>query len=95
MFRILSCLIACFVLGVVLFGLSHERCRQAILIGTVGGLMIGVVHAVLHVYCIIEVYGRRLNTTRIRRIVIHDVRMDLVIGLLVGCGSAVVDMCKQ
>ena len=90
-------LIASLVLGVVLCGLIHEGCRQTILTNTLGGFLVGLVHGVLHVYCIREASstGRSLTTSRVRMIVIHDVRMDMVIALLIGVVSAVICICGK
>jgi hypothetical protein len=97
MIKLLNWLIACVVLSVVLCGLFHDGCRRAILTDTLGGLVVGLIHGVLHVYCIHEVSNTRLSLTpsRVHKIILHDVRMDMVIGLLIGTFAAVACMCGK
>lgn len=97
MLRFLSWLIAAVVFGVVLSGLFHEPCRHAVFADTVGGFTVGVLHCLLHVYCLRETSknGKALNYRRIKHIMIHDIRMDMVIGLLIGVVNAIMGMCGR
>ncbi len=83
-------LVASVVLCVVLCGLFHDQCRSVVFADTIGGLLVGVVHGPLHVYCVWERSkdGKSLRLSRIRMIIVHAIEMDVVIGLLIGVVKA-------
>lgn len=93
MCRYFSSLIVCAVFGIVFCGVFHEGCREAIFYSTIEGMLVGVAHAGLHVYCIHEATDRILSLSRLRIIILHDVRMDTAIGLLIGAVKATLIIC--
>lgn len=96
MCKFLKWLISSWVLGIVLCGVVDAGCRQAVVNGILDGLIVGLVHGIMHVYCIREgPSGRKLTVLRVRKILIHDLRMDAAIGLLIGAVGAVVSLCGK
>jgi hypothetical protein len=80
---------------VVLCGLFHEECRHAVFADTVSGLLVGFVHGVLHLYRIHEVAHswKSLTPPRAWKIIVHYMRVDMAIGLLIGVVNAIICMC--
>jgi hypothetical protein len=94
-FKLTSGLVALVILAVVLCLLLNEGRRSALCSDTLGGLLVGLVHGLLHVYCKIEVTNnvRPLTPRRIIRIALLDLRVDMVVGLLIGVVKVVFAMC--
>jgi uncharacterized membrane protein required for colicin V production len=91
---VLKWVIVTFVFGVVLCGLFDAGCRQAIFLDTVGGLLVGLAHGVLHIACILDRMGT-ITPRRAAKVVAHHVRVCTVAGLLIGVGNAVLEMCGK
>jgi len=91
MFKALNVFIAVIVLAVVMSGLLLPAVRVTIFESTMGGVFVGIAHGLLHVYCLHELLndGKPLTASRVQRIMFHAVRMDMVIGLLIGVVNAV------
>lgn len=92
-----SHLIALAVLAVVLTGVFHAGCRQAILADTLSGMMVGLAHGTLSVYCLRErLHGRtRLTVYRVKKVFVHALLMDTSVGLLIGIVSAIGSLCGR
>jgi hypothetical protein len=91
MCKMLKYAIALPVLFLVLCGLLHDGCQQAVFNGTLSGLLVGLVHGPLHAYCAWE-RGKLLTPTRIKTIVVFHLLHDTAVGLLIGAMNALVTM---
>jgi hypothetical protein len=91
-----SQMIALFVLAVVLTGVFHDECRHAVLAGTLSGMMVGLAHGFLCIYCVRERSRRGMPLTiyRIKKILVYAFFMDTSIGLLLGVVSAIGSLCR-
>lgn len=97
MFKLLSWAIAIFVLMIVLCGAVHSECRAAVFADTLAGLFVGLVHGFLHVYCIHEMpwHRKSLTMNRVKSIILHHLRTDMVVGLLIGVGNGLFCLCAK
>jgi hypothetical protein len=81
------------ILGVVLFGLVDPVCQQTIFSDTLGGLLVGIFHGTLHVFCILEKGGSSFTLRRAKFILVSDVKIDMIIGLMIGSFKALFKLC--
>jgi hypothetical protein len=94
MFKYMKLSIASFVFGVVLAGLFNPACRQLVFNDTVGGLLVGVAHGLVCIAAVLDRSGN-INHRRARRVFLHALKMDMVVGLLIGVGQVVVGVCGK
>ena len=93
MFSTLKYFIASFVLFVVLCGIFNETSRNIVFADTIGGLLVGVLHGLLHYNCIIENNSALLTKRRAAKIMFLDVRIDTIVGLLIGTLKVILFLC--
>ena len=94
MFKYINVLIASFVLGVVLAGLFNPVAQKPVFADTVWGVVIGFACGLVHVTSIVERKGT-ITRRRAKTVIAKAVRVDMVVGLLIGVGQVVVGVCGK
>lgn len=84
----LKWLIASFVFGVVLAGVFNPAARQVVFTDTIWGVVVGFACGLVHVVSIVERNGT-ITRRRARAVILHAVRVDGVVGMLIGVGQVV------
>jgi Ca2+/H+ antiporter len=97
MCKLIKWFIVIVVLLVVLYGLVDAKYQKTVYKDTVAGAVVGLVHGVVAVFCIMEGarHGHKLTCRRAARIFLHHLRVDMVIGLLIGVMSVLWCMLFQ